>query len=93
MTDERDVELFLVLKVKALGGKAIKLVGEEGLPDRLVLFPGGKSFFCELKRPEGGVLSPAQKYIHGKLRNLGFNVYVTKNKDEVLAMLKEEKDE
>lgn len=90
MKIEKDVETYLVLRAKALGGRTIKLIGEEGLPDRLVLLPGVPAFFCELKRPEGGRRSPIQKIVHEKLRKIGCHVYVAKNKEEIDQMIKEE---
>ena len=50
---EKDIETKLRNKVKALGGRAYKFVspGNSGVPDRLVVLPGGKIGFAELKRP------------------------------------------
>lgn len=47
---ELTVEHHLLDRVKASGGHAIKL-GMNGWPDRLVVLPGGKVGFLELKRP------------------------------------------
>lgn len=52
-----------------------------GLPDRLVLFPGGKVWFVEFKTLTGRV-SPAQTYVHGRLRDLGFKVSVIRTWEE-----------
>ncbi len=49
--------------------------GTRGLPDRIILGPGGIVFFIEFKRP-GGKVTPLQNHIHGILKDLGFNVYV-----------------
>ena len=56
---ERDVEKILVGEVKRLGGRAYKWVspGNDGVPDRIVIFPGRKPVFVELKT-ETGKLSP-----------------------------------
>ena len=58
---ERDVEQNLVQAVRRTGGIAPKFVspGLNGVPDRLVLFPGGKIAFVELKAP-GQTLRPLQ---------------------------------
>ena len=50
---ERDVERYLRERVKQLGGRAYKFVspGNNGVPDRIVMLPGGKLFFVELKAP------------------------------------------
>lgn len=62
--------------VKRRGGIAIKLQPTiAGLPDRMVLLPGGRIRFVELKRPDGTV-SAIQKVMHSKLHGLGFPVSV-----------------
>lgn len=85
---EKDVERYLREKVKALGGRCIKLSSqhEEGLPDRMILLPGGKVFFVELKRV-GGKLSAMQKLQHESLRRLGQRVYVPYKKMDVDEIL------
>lgn len=73
---ETVVEKTLRLAVKARGGWAIKLLPSvSGLPDRIVLLPGGKIIFIELKSPTGTV-APHQTVIHNRLRALGFEVLV-----------------
>lgn len=86
---ESAVEKRLVKEVKARGGWAIKFIPSvSGLPDRIVLLPGGRLFFVELKRPKGGVVAEHQKVVHAKLRRLGFRVDVLSSIDEVLAWTK-----
>ena len=50
---EKTVERKLVKAVRDSGGLALKFVspGMAGVPDRLVLFKGGKAAFCEVKAP------------------------------------------
>jgi len=50
---ERKIETMLVKQVKAAGGMALKLIspGMAGVPDRIVLLPGGRILFVELKAP------------------------------------------
>mgnify|MGYP000274862135 FL=1 len=50
---EKTIEQHLVKAVKNSGGIAPKLVspGFDGMPDRLVLLPGGKIGFVEVKAP------------------------------------------
>lgn len=88
---ERDVESHLKKSVKRMGGRCIKLSSqhEEGLPDRMVMLPGGKVFFVELKRL-GGVLSPMQRVQHKSFKKLGFKVYVPYTKEEIDDLLREE---
>lgn len=50
---EKDLERQFCRRVQEEGGQAWKFVspGKSGVPDRIVLFPGGRIFFVELKRP------------------------------------------
>ena len=50
---EKEIEYKFSKEVKKLGGIALKLVcpSFDGVPDRLVLMPGGKLYFVEVKRP------------------------------------------
>lgn len=87
---ESRIEALLVRKIKQAGGWALKLVSpsNDGVPDRLVLLPGGRVIFVELKT-ETGHLSPLQEFVHGRLRRLGMDVQVLYGRDEVLAFVKE----
>lgn len=73
------MEARLVRGVKAVGGVAYKFVspGSVGVPDRLVVLPGGKIVFVELKA-EDGRLSRMQVYQNAQLRGLGADVRVVK---------------
>ena len=64
-------------------GYAVKLAaqGFRGLPDRMVLAPGGRMFFIEFKTARG-VVRPLQKEIHRRLAALGFKVYVCRSAEE-----------
>lgn len=82
---ERVVERRLTEQIKAVGGWSVKLLPSvAGLPDRIVLLPGGRIFFVELKSPSGR-LSTVQEVIHHKLQNLGFTVHVLYSPWEVDA--------
>jgi hypothetical protein len=73
---ENRVEATLRVSVRERGGWAIKLLPSvSGLPDRIVLMPGGRLYFVELKSPTGTV-KPHQTVIHNRLRTLGFVVEV-----------------
>lgn len=74
---ERDIEGKLAKSVKRKGGLCPKLVcpGFDGMPDRLVLLPGGKIAFVEVKAP-GKRPRPLQEKRHAQLMTLGFPVYV-----------------
>ena len=74
---EKLIERKLVTIVKREGGVCPKFTspGSAGWPDRLILLPGGKVAFAELKAPQGR-LSPIQVQRHVQLRDLGFSVFV-----------------
>lgn len=71
---EKDIERSLVNRVNALGGLCLKWVcpGWAGVPDRIILLPGGDIWFAELKRPKGGQADERQKWWANKLTELGF---------------------
>lgn len=89
---ENKLEDRSVAKVEAAGGVALKLVilGVRGWPDRTVLLPGGRLFFCEMKRRKVGVVSAQQSKWGRVLRGLGFAVYVVDSDEEFDAILKKE---
>ena len=76
--------------MKNSGGIAPKLVspGFDGMPDRLVLLPGGKIGFVEVKAP-GKEPRPLQVARHGLLRRLGFKVYVLDAPEQIAGILDE----
>jgi hypothetical protein len=78
---ERDIETYLRDKVKKAGGKAYKFEspGNDGVPDRLVLFPGNKVYFVELKAP-GKKPRPLQIKQMRDISAFGCNVRVIDNK-------------
>ena len=64
---EAKLEEFFRKRVKLLGGFTVKLAPmEAGVPDRLVIFPGGRFFLVELKT-ETGTLRPIQKIWHERM--------------------------
>lgn len=87
---ESVVERKFTTEVKKRGGLAVKFVspGFDGVPDRLVLFPGGKVAFVELKAP-GKTMRPLQKKRARQLIALGFSVYCVDNTEEIGGVLDE----
>ena len=86
---ESRVEKVLGWEVKDRGGWSIKLLPSvSGLPDRMVLMPGGRLIFVELKSPTGTVKAH-QTVIHERLRRLGFEVVVLNTTDRVREWAKE----
>ena len=62
----------------------MKLVspGFAGMPDRLVLLPGGRLGFVEVKAP-GRKPRAIQEVRHKQFRQLGFKVYVLDSKEQI----------
>ena len=87
---EKEIEQKFTLMVKQVGGLAFKFVspGMSGMPDRIVLLPGGHMAFVEVKSP-GKVPRPLQEIRHRMLRKLGFKVYVLDNADQIGGILDE----
>lgn len=87
---EKDIENKLVQAVNGMGGIAPKLVspGFDGMPDRLLLFPGGRIAFAEMKAP-GKVPRPLQVVRIQQLRSLGFRVYVIDSPEQIGGVLRE----
>lgn len=73
--EESRIENYLKKQVEKMGGKAYKWnpTGVIGVPDRMVLLPGGKVIFVELKAP-GKKLRKIQEHRAKELRELGFQV-------------------
>jgi hypothetical protein len=83
---ERDVEAYLVKRVRELGGECRKVqwVGRVGAPDRLVMLPGyddwdptrgASAIWVELKAP-GQKPRPNQLREHERMRAMGQRVEV-----------------
>lgn len=75
---------FSRLVATRLGGRAVKLPAgsERGLPDRLVLLPGGRLELVELKAL-GGRLSPIQRIWIERAGELGVKVSVVWGREGV----------
>lgn len=71
--NEKLIEKKLREAVKKLGGKALKFSSpyETGYPDRLILMPGGKTYWVELKTT-GKKPTEKQLLKQNELRSLGF---------------------
>ena len=81
---EKEIELQLVKAVKNKGGRAVKFMspGFDGMPDRLVLLPGGTCGFVEVKAP-GKKPRALQVVRHEMLKAWGFKVYVLDAKEQI----------
>lgn len=86
---EKRIESKLVEEVTKLKGQCLKLNSQSanGIPDRLVLLPGRKVYFIELKSP-GKDLGPLQYYWKGKLYSLGFDFYKIDSLEDIDKFIK-----
>lgn len=87
---EKVTEQKLTRMVKAAGGIALKFVspGFDGMPDRLVLLPGGHIAFVEVKAP-GEKPRPLQMARHRLLRYLGFRIFILDDTEQIGGMIDE----
>lgn len=84
---ESKLEQKLFAGVQLKGGIAVKLISSQrGLPDRLVLLPGGVSYLVELKSLTGS-LEPSQVLWHKRAAEIGHTVIVLKGPAELKAWL------
>ena len=83
---ESTIETRLRKAVERAGGRCLKWVspGHTGVPDRIILMPGGRVYFAETKAP-GEKERPRQEYVQRKLRALGFEVFSSVDGDEQIA--------
>ncbi len=81
---EKEIEMQLVRAVKMKGGRALKFTspGFDGMPDRLVLLPGGRCGFVEVKAP-GKKMRALQRVRHEMLKALGFKAYVLDSREQI----------
>jgi len=85
---EKTIEQKLKTAVGDRGGLALKFVspGMDGMPDRLILLPGGRMTFAEVKSP-GKRLRPLQVKRKRQLESLGFRVYVIDTPEQIGGVL------
>lgn len=87
---EKTIETKLVQAVRTKGGLAPKFTspGFDGVPDRLILLPGGRIAFIELKAP-GKTFRPLQVRRKRQLEALGFSVYCIDRPEQIGGILSE----
>lgn len=90
MGEESRIERALSVQVKKMGGMAVKFVspGLDGVPARIVLLPGRRIAFVELKAP-GKKPRPLQEKRTRQLEALGFPVYVIDGTEQIGGVLDE----
>lgn len=83
---EEGLEKKIKRYVEGHGGLFLKWVspGFTGVPDRILLMPGGRISFVEVKRPGAkDGMTPRQKRVACLLRNLGFRVIRAASIDDI----------
>lgn len=90
MKSEKQIEAALANEVKKHGGITPKFTspGFAGMPDRIILLPGGRMAFAELKAP-GKKPRRLQTARHQLLRRLGFRVYVIDSTEQIGGVIDE----
>lgn len=81
---ESDIERRLVAEVRKAGGMCLKFTSPStrGVPDRIVLMPGGVMRFVELKAP-GRKPTRLQRIMHERIMALGFRVAVVDSQEGI----------
>ena len=90
---ESEIERKLGEGIKKLGGLYYKFTSPNlpGVPDRIVILPGGRVIFVELKT-EVGRLANIQKWIISEMQKRGADVRVIKGLPEAMSFLEECKE-
>ena len=87
---EKTIEKKLREEVRKLGGYAIKFFCQTftGLPDRIILMPGGRIWFAEIKTT-GKKPTARQHLVHEMLRKMSFSVHVVDDQPGLDSLLNE----
>ena len=85
---EKHIEQTLTRTVRQYGGLCPKWVspGLDGVPDRIILLPGGRMAFAEVKAP-GKKPRPLQTARIRQLEALGYKVYIIDSKEQIPDVL------
>ena len=87
---EKKIEQSLREAVRDMGGRSYKFVspGNRGVPDRLIVMPGGRIFFRELKA-EDGEPDGFQRLQIARLQILGADASILTGRAEVEKFLRD----
>lgn len=91
---ERDIERWLRRQIEDMGGKFMKFTspGNDGVPDRIAIMPGGHIWFVELKTDEGR-LTPIQAWQIEQLKKLDVPAIVVRGMTDAKAFMDTLQDE
>lgn len=86
---EKLLERKLKREVEKIGGMCIKFLpfSLNGFPDRMCLFPKGRILFVEVKTTKF-ILSKLQRFMHSKLKALGFKVKIVDTSTHIDEIIK-----
>lgn len=86
--NEKTIERKLTTDVRECGGIAVKLAatGISGMPDRLILLPGGRMAFVETKAP-GKKPRALQEQRMLMLERIGFRCFVVDSVEKIREVL------
>lgn len=90
-TPEGEVQAYGAEQLKKHGClvRKISYEGRRGCPDLLVICPGGRVVFLELKKAENIEPEPHQLREHERMRAVGADVRVIGSKEQVDALTQE----
>jgi hypothetical protein len=90
MIKERDVERYFKAQLEKRGALVFKFVspGQAGVPDRVVLLPGGRVVFAEMKAP-GEKPRPLQRAVFARMARAGHPVYIIDSREAVKKFMEE----
>ena len=86
---EKAIERYLVDEVKKLGGICLKYSNQNmaGFPDRLILLPGARTIWVELKS-KGKHTTALQDIRLRALKKLGYDTYICDSKEAIDKIIK-----
>ena len=87
---EKSIENILREEVERQGGMFLKWTcpGHRGVPDRMILFPGGIIAFVELKRPGAKVKAGGlQEWWREKIQSFGFRCYEVSTAEQAKSIV------
>ncbi len=87
---EKEIERYFKAQLEKRGAIVFKFVspGQAGVPDRMVLLPGGRVVFAEMKAP-GQKPRPLQRAVFARMERAGHRVYVIDSKAAVKKFIEE----
>jgi hypothetical protein len=73
------IENMLVRRVEAAGGLCIKV--------QMIVLPGGRVVFCEVKRPKNAIVAAHQMRLHKLFSELGATVAIVSREGDIDRVL------